>query len=103
MVIRAIRADDETLWLELMRDMSWATRYKRGARRVEDLNPEDARRAVSPDPAKEIALEKSDRGGRDGKDEKRDEKGGDGGCEGGECRIVRRRGSGSGSGGPRPQ
>ena len=48
--------DDEALWLELMKDMSWATRYKRGARRVEDLTPEDARRAVSPDPAKEIAL-----------------------------------------------
>jgi len=54
--VRSIRRDDEVLWLELMKDMSWATRYKRGARRVEDLNPEDARRAVSPDPTREIAL-----------------------------------------------
>lgn len=56
MVIRAIRREDEALWLELMKDMSWATRYKRGARRLEDLNPEDARRAVAPDPAREIAI-----------------------------------------------
>jgi acetyltransferase len=54
--VRAIRRDDEALWLELMKDMSWATRYKRGARRLEDLNQEDVRRAVAPDPAKEIAL-----------------------------------------------
>ena len=53
--IRAIRPDDETLWLELMKDMSWATRYKRGARNLEDLTPEDARRAVSPG-STEIAL-----------------------------------------------
>ena len=56
LVIRAIRREDEALWLELMKDMSWATRYKRGARRLEDLNPEDARRAVAPDPAREIAI-----------------------------------------------
>src|SRR5258706_2738659 len=46
--IRAIRPDDETLWLELIKDMSWATRYKRGARHLEDLTTEDAQRAVSP-------------------------------------------------------
>src|SRR5262245_21593465 len=39
-----------------MQNMSWATRYKRGARRPEELTPEDARRAVSPDPESEIAL-----------------------------------------------
>jgi len=54
--IRAIQPDDETLWLALMKNMSWATRYKRGARRPEELRPEDARRAVSPDPGNEIAL-----------------------------------------------
>lgn len=54
--IRAIQRDDEALWLQLMKEMSWATRYQRGARRLEDLNPEDARRAVSPDAATEIAL-----------------------------------------------
>jgi hypothetical protein len=36
--------------------MSWATRYKRGAPRFEDLRPEDARRAVSPNPENEVAL-----------------------------------------------
>ena len=56
MTVRAIRRDDEALWLQLMKDMSWATRYKRGARRVEDLNPEDARRAVSPEGEREIVL-----------------------------------------------
>ena len=54
--IRPIRRDDEALWLELMNDMSWATRYMRGARKAEDLRAEDVRRAVSPDPAKEVVL-----------------------------------------------
>jgi acetyltransferase len=54
--LRPIRAEDEALWLELMRSMSWGTRYKRGARRVEQLTPEDVRRAVNPDPHSELAF-----------------------------------------------
>ena len=54
--IRAIQHDDESLWLALMKDMSWATRYQRGAPRLEELKPEDAQRAVSPHPATEVAL-----------------------------------------------
>ncbi|HKA43103.1 MAG TPA: GNAT family N-acetyltransferase [Burkholderiales bacterium] len=54
--LRPIRADDEALWLTLMKEMSWATRYKRGARRVEDLRPQDVRQAVAPDPVSEMAL-----------------------------------------------
>lgn len=55
-VIRAIRAQDRDLWLELLRSISWATRYKRGARAVEDLQPEDIDRAVNPDANTEVAL-----------------------------------------------
>jgi acetyltransferase len=54
--LRPIEPADETLWLDLMRSMSWATRYKRGARRVENLTPEDVRRAVTMDPDKEVAF-----------------------------------------------
>ena len=54
--IRAIQPDDEALWLQLMKEMSWVTRYQRGARELENLTPDDVRRAVTPDPAKQIVL-----------------------------------------------
>lgn len=54
--LRPIRAEDEALWLDLMRSMSWGTRYKRGARRVEQLTPEDVRRALNPHPEAELAV-----------------------------------------------
>ncbi|MDH5536855.1 MAG: GNAT family N-acetyltransferase [Betaproteobacteria bacterium] len=56
LTLRPIGDDDGPLWLELMRTMSWATRYKRGARRAEDLGPDDVRRAVTPDPEQEIVF-----------------------------------------------
>lgn len=56
LTLRPIREDDGPLWLELVRVMSLATRYKRGARRAEDLTPDDVRRAVTPDTDKEIAF-----------------------------------------------
>jgi acetyltransferase len=54
--VRPIAADDQALWLELMRTMSWSTRYMRGARRFEDLKPGDDVTAVNPDPATEIVF-----------------------------------------------
>ena len=54
--LRPIAPADDALWLGLMKEMSWTTRYQRGARRVETLKAEDVQRAVSPDPATEIAL-----------------------------------------------
>jgi len=36
--------------------MSWATRFKRGARRVEELGAADIDRAVSPQPESEVAI-----------------------------------------------
>lgn len=54
--IRAIRPDDEALWLALMKEMSWATRYKRGVRHPDEYTPEYVRRAISPDPVTELAL-----------------------------------------------
>ncbi len=54
--LRPVRPDDEALWLQLMRSISWATRYQRGARRVEELSPEDRRGAVTLDPATQIAF-----------------------------------------------
>lgn len=54
--IRPIRPEDEALWVAFMRRMSWATRYKRGARRVEELTDAEVRRAVRPMPGAEIAL-----------------------------------------------
>jgi acetyltransferase len=56
LTLRPIQPTDEALWLDLMRSISWATRYKRGARRVEDLTPEDVRRAVTLDPEKELGF-----------------------------------------------
>jgi len=59
--IRSIRPDDRDAWLELMRSMSWATRFKRGARRVEQLSADDIDRAVDPDPRSELAFVAMDR------------------------------------------
>ncbi len=56
LALRPIRAEDGPLWLEFMRTMSWATRYKRGARRAEDLGADDVLRAVTPDPDSEIVF-----------------------------------------------
>ncbi len=56
MTVRPIRSADEALWLELMRSMSWPTRYMRGARRFEDVGAEDARRAVTPNTADETVF-----------------------------------------------
>lgn len=53
--VRPIRPEDEAMWRAFMKSMSWATRYKRGARRLEDLTEADVRRAVRPLPGKEIA------------------------------------------------
>lgn len=53
---RAIRPADRQHWLELLRTMSWATRFKRGARRVDQLTAADIDQAVSPDPETELAF-----------------------------------------------
>lgn len=56
MTVRPVQPADEALWLELMQTMAWPTRYMRGARRFEDLGPEDARRAVTPSIADETVF-----------------------------------------------
>lgn len=53
--VRPMRPEDEAIWLAFMGAMSWATRYKRGARRVDQLTAADVKRAVRPLPGKEIA------------------------------------------------
>jgi acetyltransferase len=55
-VIRSLRPADRALWLELLGAMSWVTRYLRGARSVEDLEPEAIDRAVHLDPVNEVAM-----------------------------------------------
>jgi acetyltransferase len=55
-LIRPIRKEDREGWLELMRSMSWATRFKRGARRAEELDEADIARAVDPRPGSEVAF-----------------------------------------------
>ena len=44
--IRAIQPDDEALWLQLMKEMSWVTRYQRGARELENLTGKETRSVV---------------------------------------------------------
>lgn len=39
-----------------MRSMSWATRFKRGARRIEDLGDADIQHALHPRPEAEVAI-----------------------------------------------
>jgi GNAT superfamily N-acetyltransferase len=63
--VRAICAEDRARWLGLMRTMSWATRFKRGARRVEDLDAADIERAVHPLPGSEVAIVALTNGGED--------------------------------------
>jgi acetyltransferase len=55
-VIRPIAPGDAAAWLAFVGGLSPATRFKRAARRLEDLTPEGIRRATDPDPAQEIAL-----------------------------------------------
>jgi acetyltransferase len=59
--IRPIRPADRDAWLELMRSMSWATRFKRGARQIDQLSAADIDRAVNPDPRSELAFVAMDR------------------------------------------
>ena len=54
--IRPIAPGDESAWVDFVKGLSSATRYKRGGTRPEELTPELARERVSPDPAKEFAL-----------------------------------------------
>ena len=54
--IRPIRPDDRSRWVDLMGSMSWATRFKRGARRIEALGEADIDRAVNPKPPGEVAI-----------------------------------------------
>ncbi len=54
--IRPIRPEDGAAWLAFLGALSPATRFKRAARRLEDMTPEGVRAATNPDPAREIAL-----------------------------------------------
>ena len=54
--IRPIEPGDASAWLAFVGGLSPATRFKRAARRLEDLTPEGARIATDPDPAHELAL-----------------------------------------------
>jgi acetyltransferase len=55
-VVRPIRFDDEAMWLRFLGGLSWATRYKRGARRVDQLTADAVKRAVRPRPGAELAF-----------------------------------------------
>jgi acetyltransferase len=55
-LIRPVAPGDADAWLAFVGGLSPATRFKRAARRLEDLTPEGARLATNPDPAHEIAL-----------------------------------------------
>lgn len=55
-VVRPIASHDATAWLAFLRGLSWVTRYLRGARDAEALDPDEVRRATAPDPARELAL-----------------------------------------------
>jgi acetyltransferase len=54
--LRPILPEDESIWLEFLGSMSWATRYKRGARRVEQLSAEEVQRALRPRHDSELAF-----------------------------------------------
>ena len=54
--LRPIRPEDEGIWLEFLGSMSWATRYKRGARRIEQLSAEDVQCALRPRHESELAF-----------------------------------------------
>jgi acetyltransferase len=55
-VVRPIAVGDEAMWLRFVDGLSWATRYKRGARRVDQLSEQDVKRALRPRPGIEIAF-----------------------------------------------
>jgi acetyltransferase len=55
-VVRPIHLEDEAMWLRFVGGLSWATRYKRGARRVDQLSDQDVKRAVRPRAGAEIAF-----------------------------------------------
>jgi acetyltransferase len=55
-VVRPIDLEDEAMWLRFVEGLSWATRYKRGARRVDQLSDQDVKRAVRPRAGAEIAF-----------------------------------------------
>jgi acetyltransferase len=55
-VVRPITAGDADAWLAFLGGLSPATRFKRAARRLEDVTPAGVRAATEPDPAHEIAL-----------------------------------------------
>jgi acetyltransferase len=55
LAIRPIRPADAPAWLEFLGRLSPPTRYKRAARRPEQLTPDAIRQATDPDPASEIA------------------------------------------------
>jgi acetyltransferase len=55
-VVRPIAVGDEAMWLRFVDGLSWATRYKRGARRVDQLSDADVKRALRPRPGIEIAF-----------------------------------------------
>jgi acetyltransferase len=53
--IRPIQPADAPAWLEFLGRLSPPTRYKRAARRPEQLTPDAVRRATDPDSASEVA------------------------------------------------
>jgi len=55
-LIRPIAPGDEAAWVEFVKRLSPATRYKRGGTRPEELTPDLAHERVAPDPAREFAL-----------------------------------------------
>jgi acetyltransferase len=55
-VIRPSLPGDESAWVDFVRGLSPATRYKRGGTRLEALTQEVAHERVAPDPAREFAL-----------------------------------------------
>ncbi|MCU0897565.1 MAG: GNAT family N-acetyltransferase [Burkholderiales bacterium] len=62
-LVRPIAPSDAAAWLAFVGGLSPATRFKRAARRLEDLTPEGARSATDPDPAHELALVAEPEGG----------------------------------------
>src|SRR5262245_39184959 len=55
-VIRPSAPGDESAWVDFVKGLSPATRYKRGGTRLEELTSELAHERVAPEPAREFAL-----------------------------------------------
>jgi acetyltransferase len=55
-LIRPIAPGDEAAWVAFVRQLSPATRHKRGGTRLEALTPALAHERVAPDPERELAL-----------------------------------------------